>query len=153
MRIAPCLLAAWMTSVVVAEEHDGLGESEKGFITSSVNLLGDCMGFYEFMSEVFKSDDKPATGQQMHELANGAMMAASYLLYLEHNASGQESKPLGAFKHYPQGRADANKTRLIALVEQKDLAGLAAEQKRCLASIPMQNELVQKIRDESVGRQ
>lgn len=151
MRAATfCLIG--LIGTAVAEEKDELTRSNQAYITASVNLLGDCSGFFEFMSSLYKGD-QPATSEQMHQLANGALMASSYLLYLEHQASGQKPKKLGEFSHYPQGRADTNKTRLAALLEQKDLDGIKAEQKRCLAAMPMQNELVQAMRDESVGRQ
>jgi hypothetical protein len=148
-----CLLAAWAVSTAAAEAPIAIDDAEKQFITNSANLLGDCSGFYEFMSDVYKHDNKPATGLQMHEMANGAMMAAAYLLYLEHNATGQKPKMLKEFLHYPQGRADTNKTRLLALLEQEDMASITAEQKRCLATASMQKEIVQQMRNESVGRQ
>jgi hypothetical protein len=153
MRATTCLLIGLICLPAIADDSPiVLENSSKEFIKSSANLLGDCSGFFEFMSDAFNADNKPATAQQMHEMANGAMMAASYLLYLEYHTTANKRKRLGEFNHYPQGRADTNKTRLRALEEQRDIAGIAEEQKRCLAAVPMQNEIVQKIRDESVGR-
>lgn len=153
MRVVLCwVLAVCAIPAYAADEQEDLTEPEKTFVTSSVNLLGDCGGFFEFMSDIFKDGKQPATSQHMHEMANGARMAAAYLLYVEHNARGGKPKRLGDFMAYPEGRAGANKTRLTMWLEQNDKAALDAERERCMAAVPLQNELVQQIRNEAVGR-
>jgi hypothetical protein len=149
-RIIVIVAATLAVAAASAAEPDDLAKDEKDFVTTAANLLGDCSGFYEFMSEVFA--DKPATSKQMHELANGARMSAAYLLSVEYAVSHEKPKAIGEFSHYPQGRGDTNKTRMQALLEQKDLDGIKAEQKRCLDAAPMQNDIVQKIRDNAVDR-
>lgn len=152
-RIAVIVTASLAVATASAAEPpvtEGLPKHSKDFVTTAANLLGDCSGFYEFMSEVFA--DQPATSKQMHEMANGARMSAAYLLSVEYAVSHEKPKAIGEFSQYPEGRGDTNKTRMQALLEQNDLDGIKAEQKRCLDAAPMQNDIVQKIRDNAVDR-
>lgn len=152
MRLTAVCITLCLASNSHAAEQEELTESHKVFITEAVNLLGDCSGFFEFISDSFKATSQPATAQQMHEMANGAMMAAAYLLSVEYAAKHDKAKKIGDFVHYPQGRADTNKTRLLALLEQNDQQALEQEQKRCIDAVSLQKDLVQKMRDQSVAR-
>lgn len=154
MRLAPigaCILMATCSAHAAEQEQEELTEKDVKFITDSVNLLSDCSGLYRFMAQsVFT--DKPATSKQLMDYARGAQMAAGYLLSIEATARDGRERPVKDFLGYVDGRADSNKTRLDALLEQGEFDALKIEQTRCTDAMPMQTELVQKLRDSMVGR-
>lgn len=125
---------------------------EVDWIAELTNTLGDCSGFYEFLAETSAALGHPATGKQMHELANGAKMAAAYALSVEYAAKNETPKPIGAFLRYPESRADTNKTRMHALAEREDSAAIKAESEKCTRINDIQKDLVQQMRNDSVGR-
>lgn len=133
-------------------QADELTEGNVKFITETANLLGDCAGYFGFMAEIYESTEQPATARQLKDMANGARMAAAYLLSLEHAAKGKPPKKIGDFVAYPEGREETTLNRMRALLEQGDKAQLQAEQKRCIDALPMQNEIVQEMRNAMVDR-
>lgn len=152
MRLILIGAACACVAGAAAHANDGPEKSDKEWITETVNLLSDCSGLFEFMSEIFTQSDQPATAEQMHNTANGARMAAAYLLSVERATSGGDPTPIRDFYHYPEGRGEANKARLRALLEQQNAKAITEEQNRCIAALPMQDELVQMIRNQSVDR-
>lgn len=144
------LTVALASSTVQAD--DELTDENVEFVTETVNLLGDCAGYFTFIAEIFESTEQPATARQMKDTANGARMAAAYLLSMEHAAKGKPPKKIGDFLAYPAGREETTLNRMRALLEQGDKSQLQIEQKRCVAALPMQDEIVQQMRNQMVDR-
>lgn len=156
MRLPLCVaaLAAVSTTPIQsgsARADEDLTE-ETEFITETVNLLGDCAGLFTFMAETFQTTNQPATARQMKDTANGARMSAAYLLSLEHAAKGKPPKKIGEFLPYAAGREEVTLNRMRALLEQGNTKPIEEEQQRCLAALPMQDEIVQRMRNDMIGR-
>lgn len=145
-------LALAVALVGSAQAEDELTTKNVEFVTENVNRFGDCAGYFRFMAEVFDAADQPATARQLKDLANGARMSAAYLLALEYAAKGKPPKKVGDFIAYPQGREETTLNRMRALLEQGNKTQIEVEQKRCFDALPMQDELIQKMRNDFVDR-
>jgi hypothetical protein len=138
-------------SMSLAYAEEGLDAESKEFVTQAVNLLSDCSGLYEFAARLFEEERQPASAEQLRAYSRGARLSAAYLLATEAAAAGKQ-RQLGSFLPYVGGRAEVNMNRMAALVEQLDAEGFETERARCMAALPMQDEIVQQMRDASVGR-
>lgn len=143
------LLAVFFAATALADEPPVSKED----VTVMVNALADCGGLYEAMSEFEKSLGHTNSSQNFHETSNGSVMAAAYLLLLEYESvEGRPPKKLSDFTPYPQGRADASKTSVLASLERQDAKSVEDQAKKCGNLMPVQVDIIQMIRDRMVGR-
>jgi len=117
-----------------------------------VNAFSRCEAVFEVSSMVMEELHEPAAAKLAHEQANGAHIVALWLLNQESVASGKPPRRLADFAPYVDGVADVEKTRLLTLYEANDADTILAELKKCEALSPIQENIIQAVRDQSIGR-
>lgn len=151
MRKAALVVALAWTSFAAAQD-DTLSDEEQNGLTLMIKTFARCAGVYEVTAEYFKSTDQPATAEHVHNLANGAHSSAIYLLGQENVAKGGPPRRYGDFKPYVDGIKETAMTYMRGLAERGETQQFLAEFQSCAELAPAQEELVQKMRDETVGR-
>jgi hypothetical protein len=151
MRIIPAVAIAISAFCCAASgaDHEDVDKNE---VTTVVNAFCDCAGFYQAGAVLADGGTKPATAEKMRGLARGAEFAAHYFLAHEYAASHDKPRPYGDFKSYTEGRVESARNLVLSMVEGEDHAAFKAQLEKCEAMQEFQEEIVQKMRDESVGR-
>jgi hypothetical protein len=145
-------LAAPYYGAYPQDSDDVFTAEEKQQNTDMVNEFSRCHAAFEVSSAILKRTGQPANAEKAHQLANGAHSAALYLLAQERLAEGKEPKPLGEFSVYVDGIAETYSTELLASIEAEDTSVLSKALETCLELGPLQEQIVQLIRNEFVGR-
>jgi hypothetical protein len=151
MRIMP-VVAITISAFCCAAGGADRENPDKSDVTAVVNEFCDCAGFYQAGALIAESGTKPATAEKMRGLARGAEFVAHYLLAHEYAASHDKPRPYGDFKSYTEGRVEGARNLVLSMVEGEDHTAFNAQLKKCEAMQELQEEIVQKMRDESIGR-
>ncbi len=122
-------------------------EEETESLTEAANTLGDCSGYYEALARMFELQKKPATAERFRGLARGAQHSAVFIFSLVRRSERKKEIPIDNLYAYVDARVENNLNRVASFMEMNDEAGLKAEQDRCSDSMPLQMELVQKIKE------
>lgn len=109
----------------------------------SVNLLSDCAGYYAFVAEKLTKDNTALT-ESIEDNARGAQIAAGFLLWAR---SADPRRVIKDFMPYVHDRAALNKRKMLVLLEKKNKTALQQEHNRCAASMPLQTEAIQQLRN------
>lgn len=150
-RIAISVALA-LSNAVALPQTPSEDPMSKEQITTLVNNLARCAGVYEAMSGFSASEGQQATSATLHQQHNGAKISAMYLLALEHGLHSEEPKEIGAFAPYVDGIVETSITYMLMLIEQQDLETIREKTSACSALGPVQDKIVQMLRDSEVGR-
>lgn len=120
--------------------------------TLLVNALCDCAGFYLAGMSLAETADRPATAEKMKTLANGAEFSAQFLLAEEHARTHAEPRTYGSFSSYTQGRVESERINVLATMEGENKDEFNKKLDACKKLQPLQEDIVQRVRDGSVGR-
>lgn len=126
------------------------GADESADTTDLVNAFCDCAGFYKAGAGLY--DNSPATVDNLNGLARGAEFAAQYLLGQEYAKTHDKPKAFGFFSDYTEGRVETSRIRVLALMEGQDAGTFNLELEKCKALSRLQEEIVQKMRDDAIDR-
>ena len=143
--ICTCFVAA---SAIAAEKTFQLSPEDKDKLTATAQNLALCSGVYDMVSEIHKMTNSPALSLNTHEVANGAEIAAAFLLASTHIIPDWQN----ALKYAASGRS-LEKARQEALfaaeprsfsekISNNDDGGLSIE--KCALLSEIQTELVNK---------
>lgn len=126
------------------------GADDSEDTTNLANAFCDCAGFYKAGVGLYESS--PATVENLKGLARGAEFAAQYLLAQEYTKTHHKPKAFGFFSNYTEGRVETSRIRVLALMETQDTGTFNLELEKCRALSKLQEEIVQKMRDDAVDR-
>jgi hypothetical protein len=135
----------------VEKQDDSISWEES---VEMANQFSHCAGFWDFMAETSTAEGKPKQGEFFHTYANGARTAAGYVLSLAYALAhpGEPGRAYGSWGAMIDGRAEAEKIRMGALMEADDGDGLAATGELCKGLLPAQEAAVQAIREQIATR-
>lgn len=152
MRIWTALFLLVPLAAFPAEPETELDEGNKRFIASAVKEFSRCWGFFELTARYFDSQKQPASATMMRDYARGAKTAGAYLLYLRASAEGIGGKGLESFYEAIEAQGEANINRIMAAIEQDDSETIATERKFCTDLLPMQEDIIQQLRDHAINQ-
>jgi len=117
------------------------------------NALARCAGLLESLADAMRAAGQPASAEELHNLGNGAAVAAQYVLSSEYNErNSPEQRVLKDFEPYVESVSSAAATSFKAMMEQNDQENLDNELNTCVAFAEFQRSIVQEIRDSMVRR-
>jgi len=142
--ICTCFVAA---SAIAAEKTFQLSPEDKDKLTATAQNLALCSGVYDMVSEIHKMTNSPALSLNTHEVANGAEIAAAFLLASTHIIPDWQN----ALK-YAENARSSEKTRQTALLEvakateeiNNALGNLTEALEKCNRYNELRTELVQQ---------
>ena len=115
---------------------------DKEEATLLAGMLSECAGVYEFTSMLQAAKGNAATGELMHQHANGAQSDAMYLLAWQHIYEGNEPRRYGDFMPYIEERTDQKLLELRSMLELANAEGFEEDVNKCLALADLQAEIV-----------
>ena len=147
MLICVCLLS---TTAIADEQRTVLSQGDRNKLITTAQKLARCGGVYDTASEIQKVINNPALNRDSHEIANGAEVAAAFLMAstgiipdwhyaIKYAGSTRNSEKMrqtalfGAVGNYPEKINNLIGT----LIESMNECGILSE---------LQTELVQKAR-------
>ena len=132
----------------IAGEKIEISQEDKHNLTTTAQKLALCSGVYDMVSEIHKLIDNPALSFSTHETANGAEIAAAYLMA----SIGVIPDWKYALK-YAENTRNSEKMRQAALFEaagnspeaiNKAVGNLTESLEKCNVWSELQAELVQQ---------
>jgi len=92
--------------------------------------MANCAGLFTAMAAVQKSVDKPANAERFRGLSGGWVLGAQYVMAIEAGARGVH-KTLGNFENFTQPIVETESIRILALMENGDMADVEKAAKVC----------------------
>jgi hypothetical protein len=141
------ILSAATNSAHPASEEIAAAVAEA---TEAANSYADCAGWWDFMSAIEGAAERPASAEQLRNVANGAQTAALWLHAQAYALTAKKPARYGTWLPLVAPRRAAASTRAAAMVEQGDVEFMRAEGKRCQAMLEGQQHAIDEIRKDSV---
>lgn len=119
---------------------------EKAKILDMANALARCAGLSEALSVVAEALLQTASAKYLHETYIGGVVAAQWLLAIDHNLRTGDQRTLGEYSDYVDGMAQTSRTRILALIETGGIEAVKPDMQECAALNELQTYIVQEAR-------
>lgn len=153
MKLIAVLLLSALPSLAAfpqdqASDNHQLSEEwfKNGEVIEMANALAQCAGLSEALSVVAKAASKDAAAKFLHENHNGGVVAALWLMAIDHNIRTGDQRALSEYSAYVDGIVETSKTRILALIEIGGVESVQDEMQECAALNELQTVLVQQAR-------
>lgn len=110
-------------------------------------LLADCGGIYSAFGDV-AAVQAPDLADDYRDMQNGAMVAATYLLYRDHRVRTRTAKPFEEFVEPVKSRAGNRALQVKTLFAADDLQAAKDQLGECAKLEELQSLLVRSWREE-----
>ncbi len=126
----------------------GTAHAEEGIDVENAKEAGKtfarCAGRYQALATML-SKENPASSKVFEDTARGASMTSGYFYSIGYSGG---KKAIGEYSDMSNAIADAEKDRMLALIEIGGIKGVEPEIKSCTDLIDVQKDIIDNFREQ-----
>ena len=133
-----------LTLALASASPTGLTDGEA---QDMANAFARCAGVWDFVTEMQRSQGKPANAELAEGASRGAMSVGGWLLALQHNEQNPDNqKTVAAFLPVIEGRRSMSLVAMRAAAESDDAEWIKGQIEDCGGLLTHQEAMLNEIR-------